>query len=76
MLVYFISENAAFDIISSAYNLRIQALEETDLLGLWHLQFLKNTTISQQNCIDWFIGRCKHPSKLHLLVCILNMGKS
>ena len=26
----------------NAYNLRIQALVETDLLGLWHLQFLKN----------------------------------
>ena len=26
----------------NAYNLRIQALEETDLLGLLHLQFLKN----------------------------------
>ena len=41
MLVYFKSENAEFDDVSSAYNLRIQALEESDLLGLWHSQFLK-----------------------------------
>ena len=41
MLVYFKSENAEFDNVSSAYNLRIQALEETDLQGLWHSQFLK-----------------------------------
>ena len=73
MLVYFKSENAEFDNVSSAYNLRIQALEESDLLGLWHSQFLKIALSVSQTV---FIGRCKHPSKLHLLVCILNMGKS
>ena len=52
MLVYFKSENAEFDNVSSAYNLRIQALEESDLLGLWHSQFLKCSTISQQNHIN------------------------
>jgi hypothetical protein len=41
MLIYFIPENAAFNIVGNAYNLRIQALEETDLQGLWHWQFLK-----------------------------------
>ena len=33
----------------SAYSLRNQALEETDLLSLWHLQFLKNGAVSQKN---------------------------
>jgi len=56
MLVYFISQSVAFNIGGDACNLRIQALEETDLQGLWHSQFLKNSTISQQNHINWFIG--------------------
>ena len=41
MLVYFISQSVAFNIGGDACNLRIQALEESDLLGLWHSQFLK-----------------------------------
>ena len=70
MLVYFISENGAFDIVSSAYNLRIQALEESDLLGLWHSQFLKIAlSVSQTVFIGSLVGYASFktsPISMHL----------